>query len=190
MIRIKNIARKNKKCRTRVYDLIYPNGQKGRLRRGKEATIDYETYMLNKKAIVLPGEPMRPTTYFRVISGVEIIGKHNGSRLEAAEAPAIEQEPVEPPLDEIVEEPAETVDNAVEEKLVEAVDSVVDDEIVDDSDKEVGPEPEEPESEEENLDMTLLTHKELDVLLDKAGITVPPRSNKRQKIDALTNLPG
>lgn len=76
MIRIKNISRENPRIKVGRYDIIYPSGRRERLLMGREITINYATYILNKTRIVLPGEPLHGSAAFRVMSGVDEIRKN------------------------------------------------------------------------------------------------------------------
>ncbi len=184
MIRIKNIARENIKVKKHKCIIEFPNGRKGRLLSGREASIDYETYVINRNIIVLPGEPMQPETRFRVISGVELILSRGEQKAESN--PDVKQKKVTtPPL---IKEPAPIEEIKVEPKsepTPEIVEADPEEEAV------VDQEPEEPMVEQDEMpDLYELTHKELDALMEKMGVTAPPRANKQQKIDALSNLSG
>lgn len=180
MIRIKNIARENRKLRKHKCIIEFPNGRKGRLLSGREASIDYETYVINRSIIVLPGEPMQPETRFRVISGVEIILSRGEQKAESN--PDVKQKKVTEPTLSKESAPIEEFKAGLTPEIVEA-------------DPEegavVGQELEEPTAEQDEMpDLYELTHKELDALMEKMGVTAPPRANKQQKIDALSSLSG
>lgn len=204
MIRIQNIARENRLIRKPVCWLRFPDGQSIRVLRKRVVSIDYETFLLNRDAIILPGEDILPTTCFRVVRGAEYILEliSDGKRdqvIEEQASPDVPESSIEGE-DGLVDEVADDVTSTDPEQEPEVeIEAIEDDEVEvepeeDDEEVEIE-EPAEVEDEEEKdtqedskaiLDELMeLTHKELDVMLDEYGITVPPRSNKTVKAKAI-----
>lgn len=180
MIRIKNIARENRHIKKRKCYIALPNGRRAGLLPGREVTINYETYVMNKHIMILPGEPIKPETCFRVISGVELI--MDKSSKKAASKPEVNQvEEKSPDQDQA----SLTTDNVKPELL----DPKPLSQQEDNPGEERVPEMEEPKADHLDIDdLHKLTHKELDALMKKMGIKPPPNANKQQKIDQITEL--
>lgn len=80
MIRIKNIAHENRSLMSSIEKLNLPKGGFIRVRTRHEVVIDYQTYMLNKDRIILPGGNVRGKVAFRVVDGVQEIEEKSGRR--------------------------------------------------------------------------------------------------------------
>lgn len=96
MIRIKNIAQENRNLMSSVEKLNLPKGGFIRVRTRHEVVIDYQTYMLNKSRIILPGDSVRGKVAFRVVDGVQEIDSKSGRGTTQAPPTAI----VDPPPNE------------------------------------------------------------------------------------------
>ena len=181
------------------YDIAYPKGRWGRLLIGRETTISYEVYNMNKSRIVMPGEPLHGAAAFRVVSGAEEI-----IRKQSPENPTVNPEivtPQEPPLcvtgetGEVIS-PKPDIPQEPENENITIV--LHDTEYVEKSDVLPEETATEPAATEEHAaagkyDLDVLSemvHKELNELLEAEGIEMPRNVNKQQKIDALMKLNG
>lgn len=211
MIRIRNIAREVKSRRHRDDIVHLPGGSHVRVRDRREVTVDYATYLLNSARIILPGEPVKDMTNFRVVAGVEEIMRNRGLAGNQAETPAPITDTPQPPAS-IVSEPTKTP--LVIEDADGAGSAMGTEQYIAVKDKDAGaatkvapstsetPEGAPGEGKvvpaEDTAAITVettpkytheelqeKTHKELDELLFGEGITVPPRSSKTTKIEAL-----
>lgn len=219
MIRIRNIARETR-ARGRESEIIrLPDGGHIRVRDRRETVIDFKTYRLNKAKIVLPGEELQPQTCFRVVAGVEEIVRKMDSVNKTSESPApnistpqpkapkqkepivdtaLPQKAIELDIDTPkIPETAETPKELEETLIVEAPTGMEEpeytippneDEVMEEGSQPPSTPPVDPLYTKEQLEEC--THKQLDELLAKYDIEVPPRSNKTVKIDALLRLNG
>jgi len=206
MIRIKNIAKENRRYRSGDrYNLLSSRGGHVKLLLGRTAAIDYRTFELNRSRIAMPGEEWSSKTIFAVIGGVEEILKRENTGAIAEDNIAnigekiIGKEP-EVIIPDSATDPAEELD-ATEATDVADIETTEDPEIDDEAEEQIidktDPLPDPPETitVDDNLERVTseytreqlegMSHKALDAILEKMGKEAPPRSNKIKKADLI-----